>query len=179
MVICFKTIYLITVAAVQTRTGSVLVMLPYSGSSPLPLAERPARSSAATPPSGTDMFPCATWRCFGPGALKYNHQQKPITSQLRSECYSQGCVKVKTSHMKYATGKEDLFTELSKRRRGGYTWAFLTGKRLVDIPFYSLQEAHSLRLRQSQSSYDTNAWSGGGAPSYSVKQRSHFLGEKY
>lgn len=163
----------------QAGTSLVAVKLPYSGSSPLPLAGRPARSSAATPPSGTDMSPCVTWRCSGPGALKYNHHHKHRTSQLRSECYSQGCVKVKTSQMKYATGKEDLFTELSRRRRGGYTWAFLTGKRLVDISFYSLQEAHSLRLRQSQSSYDTNAWSGGGAPSYSLKQRSHFLGEKY
>lgn len=99
----------------------VLIELPYSGSSPPPLAERPARSSAAAPPSGTDMSPCATWRCSGPGVLKHNHQQKPITSQLRSECCSHGCVKVKTSHMKYATGKADLFTELSSRRRGGYT----------------------------------------------------------
>lgn len=52
---------------------------------------------------------------------------------------------------------------------------FLTGKRLVDISFYCLQEAHSLRLRESQSSYDTNAWKGGGVPRYSLKQRSHFL----
>lgn len=166
---------LITVTIVEASTGRVAVKLPCSGSSPPPPAGRPARSSAAAPPSDTDMSPCVTWRCSGPGALKYNHHQKPRRSQLRSECYSQSYVKVKTSLMKYATGKEDLFTELSRRRRGGYAWAFLTGKRLVDIFFYCLQEAHSLRLRQSQSSYDTNAWRGGGVPRYSLKQRSHFL----
>lgn len=67
-------------------------------------------------------------------------------------------IKMKSWAMICTTGKKDLFTELSRRNRGGYAWAFLTGKRLVDISFYCLREAHSLRLRQSQSSYDTNAW---------------------
>lgn len=59
---------------------------------------------------------------------------------------------VKTSLMKYVTGKEDLFTEEEGEGSHGL---FLTGKRLVDISFNCLQEAHNLRLRESQSSYDT------------------------
>lgn len=165
---------LITVAAAEAGTSPAAVELPCSGSSPPPPAGRPARSSAAAPPSGTDMSPCVTWRCSGPGALQYKHRHKPRRSQSRPGCCSQGYVKVKTSLMKYATGKEDLFTELSRRRRGGYAWAFLTGKRLVDISLYCLQEAHNLRLRQSQSSYDTNAWRGGGAPRYSLETKVTF-----
>jgi len=93
--------------------GPAVVKLPCSGSSPPPLAGKPARSSAAAPLSGTDMSPCVTLRCSGPGALKYNHHHKPRRSQMRPACYSQAYVKVKTSLMRYVTGKEDLFTELS------------------------------------------------------------------
>lgn len=49
---------------------------PCSGSSPPPPAGRPARSSAAAPPSGTDMSPCVTWRCSEPGALQCD-KKKP------------------------------------------------------------------------------------------------------
>lgn len=138
-----------------------VVELPCSGSSPPPPARRPARSSAAAPLSGTDMSPCETWRCSGPSALKNNLCEKPQRSQFRRECSSQ-------------CESEDLTDETCHRKRsyllsfqqGGEAdvrglFFFLTGKRLVDISFYCLQEAHSLRLRQSQSSYDTNAWRGG------------------
>lgn len=69
-VIYFKTVILICATAAEPGEGPGVVNLPCSDSSPPPLAERPARSSAAAPLSSTDMSPCATLRCSGPGALK-------------------------------------------------------------------------------------------------------------
>lgn len=51
---------LITVTAVETQKGTAMVKIPCSGSSPPPLAGKPARSSAAAPLSDTDMSPCVT-----------------------------------------------------------------------------------------------------------------------
>lgn len=148
--------------------SATVVKSPCSGSSPLPLAEKPARSFAAAPLSGTDMSPCATLRCSGPGALKNNRHNKRSTVEY-----------VKVMKKKGYGKRRFLYWAFMKEEKSDARGLFLTERRLVDIFFHCLQEAHSLRLRQSQSSYDTNAWRGGGAPRYSLKQRSRFLGEKF